>query len=78
MPELHDPKDMMQRYRNVFGSTEGKIVLGDILTTGHFGETINPTDYVAMTENIFSTQIARMAGAFDSLWIDLGMNQKEK
>jgi len=78
MPEPRDPaKEMQQRYKNVFGTTEGRIVLGDILTLGHFGETLNPTDPVQVAEHNAAVLIARMAGAFDSLYKQLGMIEKE-
>ena len=47
MPEL-DPtraaREMQQRYRNVFGTAEGRMVLGDILDVGHFGMALDPND----------------------------------
>jgi hypothetical protein len=73
MPE---PPDQMQKhYRNVFGSPEGRKVLGDILTLGHFGETLNPIDPVGVAEYNAAIVIARMAGAFDALYQHLGMTQ---
>jgi hypothetical protein len=78
MPEPHDPaKDMQQRYKNVFGTVEGRAVLGDILTLGHFGETLNPTDPIAVAEYNAAIVIARMAGAFDMIYQQLGMVEKE-
>lgn len=68
--------EMQQRYRNVFGTAEGRIVLGDILTLGHFGEPLLPTDAVAVAENNAAILIARMAGAFDLLYDQLGMNKE--
>lgn len=68
---------MQQRYRNVFGTMEGRIVLGDILTLGHFGESLNPADLVAVAEYNAAITIARMAGAFDPLWQHLGMTKGE-
>lgn len=78
MAEARDPiqeaRDMQQRFRNVFGSTEGRRVLGEILTWGHFGETLDtPT---AMAENNFAVAIARMAGVFDPLWKHVGLDRK--
>lgn len=79
MLEPRDPaKDLQQRYRNVFGTIEGRIVLGDILTLGHFGETLNPADPVAVAEYNAAITIARMAGAFDMIYAQLGMIEKEK
>ena len=79
MPEQpRDPaRDMQKRYKNVFGTMEGKRVLGDILTLGHFGETLNPTDPVMVAEHNAAIIIARMAGAFDGLYRELGMVDKE-
>jgi len=75
----HDAaKEMQQRYKNVFGTAEGRIVLGDILTLGHFGETLNPVDPVAVAEYNAAMIIARMAGAFDPLFEYLGMVEKEQ
>jgi len=77
MPE--QPKtleeEMQQRYRNVFGSMEGKIVLGDILSLGHFGDPLNPSDPVAVAEYNAAIMIARLAGAFDPLYRELGMTK---
>jgi hypothetical protein len=69
-------KEMQTRYRNVFGTAEGRIVLGDILTLGHFGEPILPTDSAAVSENNAAILIARMAGAFDLLYDQLGMTKE--
>lgn len=78
-PPPRDPaREMQQRYRNVFGTAEGRIVLGDILTLGHFGETLNPTDPIAVAEYNAAIIIARMAGAFDPMFQHLGMVEKEK
>ena len=78
MPEPRDPaKEMQQRYKNVFGTAEGRIVLGDILTLGHFGETLNPADQIVVAEYNAAITIARMAGAFDQIYTQLGMTEKE-
>jgi hypothetical protein len=78
MPELHKTseqlaKDMQQRYRNVFGTEEGSIVLGDILTLGHFGEILNPSEDARLGEYNLAITIARLAGAFDQLYREHGM-----
>lgn len=74
MPE---PKEMQQLYKNVFGSAEGRVVLGDILTKGHYGVTLDPeTDQVA--EYNFALVIGTLAGAFDQIYNQLGMIEKEK
>lgn len=70
MPE---PRDIQQMYKNVFSTAEGRIVLGDILTLGHFGETLNPADPVQVAEHNAAVLIARMAGAFDMIYRQLGM-----
>ncbi len=73
---IQSAKDMMQRYKNVFGTAEGKIVLGDILTLGHFGDPLMPTDPVAVAEYNAAIMIARMAGAFDGLYNELRMTKE--
>lgn len=78
MPDRDPGKEMQQRYKNVFGTVEGRIVLGDILTIGHFGETLNPTDPIAVAEYNAAITIARMAQAFDNIYLQLGMVDKEK
>lgn len=79
MPEPRDPaREMQQRYKNVFGTVEGRVVLGDILTLGHFGDPLNPEDRVAVAEYNAAIVIARMAGAFDQIYQQLGMIEKEK
>ena len=74
--DFREAQEMQQRYRNVFGTPEGRIVLGNILTAGHFGETLNPEDSVAVAEHNAAITIARTAGAFDVLWQYLGLIQK--
>lgn len=71
------PLELQQTYRKVFSTPEGRIVLGDILTLGHFGETLNPVDSVAVAEYNAAITIARMAGAFDIIYEQLGMTDKE-
>ena len=68
-----DAKDMMQRYHNVFGTREGRIVLGDIIENGHVFDNIDPHDPVLVTERNFALTIARTAGAFDNLYPILGI-----
>jgi hypothetical protein len=72
-PEDNEFEAMQKRYKNVFSTPEGRIVLGDILTIGHFGETLNPTDPIVVAEYNAAITIARMAGSLDSLYRDLGM-----
>lgn len=68
-------RDMMQRYRNVFGSNEGRIVLGDVLTICHFGDTLDPNDPVQAAEYNVGLTILRMAGALDAIYQELGMGR---
>ncbi len=75
-PEQQRAKDMLQRYRNVFGSMEGRIVLGDILTLGHFGEILNPQEDVRLGEHNLAMVIARQAGAFDQIYQHLSMTKE--
>lgn len=79
MAQPHDTaREMIQRYKNVFGTDEGRIVLGDILTLGHFGVNIDPNDPILVTEKNFAETIARTAGALDMVYDYLGMIDKEK
>ena len=80
MPETKPPdqlaREMQQRYRNTFSTGEGRRVMGDILTLGHFGETIDPNNPAAVAEHNFAVVIARMAGVFDGLYRELGMDKE--
>lgn len=73
-----DPREMQQRYRNVFGSEEGRVVLGDILTMLHFGETLPPDDPASIAEYNVGITIARMAGALNLVYPQLGIPVKEE
>ena len=73
-----DPKDIQQHYRNIFGTPEGRIVLGDILTMTHFGETLAPDDTVSVAEYNVGLTIARMAGAMNLVYPQLGMPVQEE
>ena len=75
---LTSAQEMQQRYRNVFGSTEGHIVLGDIATLGHVFDTIQPDDIAKVSERNFALVILQMASVFDSLYPQLGIEIKEK
>lgn len=75
---MPDPAREMQRlYRSVFGSNEGRIVLGDILTLGHFGENLDPNDPIGVAEYNQALTIARMAGALDGFYLELGIIREE-
>ena len=73
MPELDPVKDMQQRYKNVFGTAEGRIVLGDILTKGHYGVTLDSENRDQVAEYNFALVIGTLAGAFEALYRQLGM-----
>lgn len=71
-------QEMHQRYHNVFGTAEGQLVLGDILSVAGFGEKLDPSNPAQVSWYNCAVEIARLAGAFDQLYQDLGMIQKEK
>jgi hypothetical protein len=71
--DLTPEQEMQQRYRNVFGTAEGRIVLGDIATVGHVFDTIDPTSVILTSERNFALVILQMAGALDTLYSQLGM-----
>jgi uncharacterized protein with GYD domain len=81
MPPEVDPitkavREMDQRYRNVFASAEGQKVLGDILTKGHYGVTLDSENRDQVAEYNFALVIATRAGVLDSVYQKLGMIQK--
>ena len=69
---------MMESLRKALRVGEGRRVLGDILTLGHFGETLNPKDEVQVAEYNFALTIARMAGALDMVYSQLGIPVREE
>jgi hypothetical protein len=78
MQEQLDPiEEMTQLYRNVFSSGEGQKVLGDILTKGHFGVTLDSENRDQVSEYNFALVIATRAGVLDSLHRQLGMVKGE-
>jgi histidinol phosphatase-like PHP family hydrolase len=74
MPE---PSELDQLYRNIFSSSEGLTVLGDILTKGHYGLTLDGENRDQIAEYNFALMIATRAGVFDNLYRQLGL-VKEK
>ena len=68
-------QEMLQRYHNVFVSAEGRIVLGDIASLGHVFDTLDPNDIAKVSERNFALVIMQMAGAFNALYISLGIAQ---
>ena len=77
-PPRTPEQEMQQRYKNTFASSEGKLVLGDIASVGHVFDTLNPEDVAKVAERNFALVIMQMAGAFDSLYLQLGIATKEQ
>lgn len=76
---LTPEQEMQQRYRNLFHTPEGMLVAGDIATVGHVFDTIVPEDVAKVAERNFALVILRMAGVFDPLYTQLGLEvAKEK
>ena len=75
---LTPQQEMLQRYRNVFGSSEGRIVLGDILAKGHYGLTLDPDNQAMVAEYNFATLIGTLSGVFDSLYAQLGLELRKE
>lgn len=66
-------RDMLQRYRTVFGSGDGRMVLGDIMSRGHVGITLDPDNPAQVSEYNFALLIATMAGAYDTFYPQFGI-----
>jgi hypothetical protein len=60
-----------QRYRNVFGTEEGRLVLGDILTCNHFGVTLDPDNPVQVAEYNVALTILFKTGFLEVLSLEL-------
>ena len=73
MPSLTAEQETMQRYRNTFGTEHGRKVLGDILLMGHVLDNIDPNNNVQIAERNFALTIARLAGALDLVYPQLGI-----
>ena len=65
--------EMQQYYRNVFGSAEGRRVLGDILEVCHVFDPVDPTDTAHCAERNVGLVILQMTGALDPLYTQLGI-----
>lgn len=76
--QLTPEQEMQQRYRNVFGTKEGALVLGDISAVGHVFDTLDPQDAAKVAERNFALVIMQMAGAFDSLYPQLGLELRRE
>ncbi len=66
-------REMRQMYRNVFGSAEGRRVLGDILRENHFGVPLN-SDAERIEYNVAVT-IARMSGMMTEIDLVAGITE---
>lgn len=64
-------QEMEQLYRNVFGSAEGRKVLGHILAANHFGVPLN--NEVERIEYNVGVAIARMSGIMSEVDSLLGI-----
>ena len=53
-------------------------MLGDILTTTHFGETLNPENPVQVAEYNVGLAIAFKAGVFSLIYPQLGITTTEE
>jgi hypothetical protein len=61
-------RDMEQRYRNVFGSAEGRMVLGDILAFCHFGRLVaNEEERIEYNVGVAIARMSGMMGEIDVL-----------
>jgi hypothetical protein len=70
--------EMDQLYRNVFASAEGRKVLGDMLTQGHFGVTLDGDNRDQIAEYNFALVIATRAGVFEQIYRQLGINKERE
>ena len=67
-------RDMQLRYRNVFGSAEGRKVLGDILDLCHFGVPLN--NETERIEYNVGVAIGRMSGIFGDIDVLLNIGEE--
>jgi hypothetical protein len=72
--EARKLEEMLQRYRNIFGTEEGRLVLGDILVMLHFGVPINSEE--ERIEANVGIAIARMAGVMDHVDKFVGIGER--
>jgi hypothetical protein len=68
--------EMDRLYRNVFSSAEGQRVLGDILTQGHFGVTLDGDNRDQIAEYNFALVIGTRAGVLEQLYRQLGITKE--
>lgn len=67
-------QEMRQRYRNVFGTEEGRRVLGHILKQNHFGVPLN-TEAERIEYNV-GMEIARMCGVMNEIDTLVGIREE--
>ncbi len=67
-------RDLEQLYRNVFGTPEGRRVIGDILRRNHYGVPIN-TDAERIEYNV-AIEIARLSGIMSGIDRELGITEE--
>lgn len=71
-------EDMDQLYQTVFGSAAGRIVLGNILTLGHYGVTLDAENRDQVAEYNFALVIATKAGAMEIVDKQLGIAREDR
>jgi hypothetical protein len=67
--------EISKRYSNLFGTEQGRLVLGDILTTFHFGESLDPDNPVRVAEYNAGLLILAKTGFLDVIKLELGMGR---
>lgn len=75
---MREVSDVNQMYRNVFGTPEGREVLGDILTKGHYGVTLDGDNRDQIAEYNFALMVATRSGVFDQVYAQLGLIKEEE
>lgn len=69
-------QEMQQRYRTVFATSDGHLVLGDIARMFHLFDAVAPEDVVMNTQRSCALVIFQMAGAFNPLYTQLGLENQ--
>jgi hypothetical protein len=69
--------EMRKHYQGVFGTPAGRLVLGNILTRGHFGVTLDSENRDQVAEYNFALVIATMAGAMEQVDRQLGILRED-
>lgn len=75
--EVANTEQTIKRFHNVFGTVEGRRVLGNILVLGRFGEVLDPNSPSQIGAYNLAISIARMSGALDLVEPQLGIKVKE-